>query len=146
MWYDFERFLCEDLLASFRGEVEDVRKNIPGLRIGIDFRSHMTPIDDYACYEPALFSPYLDVSFTHDNGFEPFVYEDEGWRRDVLCRETSYALFRLNFFRNNISTPMVDAESIVTGAPVVGSAGESGGYVNDYIRYAKENGQTFYLI
>ena len=137
MWYDFERFLCEDLLASFRGEVEDVRKNIPGLRIGIDFRSHMTPIDDYACYEPALFSPYLDVSFTHDNGFEPFVYEDEGWRRDVLCRETSYALFRLNFFRNNISTPMVDAESIVTGAPVVGSAGESGGYVNDYIRYAK---------
>lgn len=120
-YYDWLRFTADDVCLAFRGEAEDVRKNIPGLKIALDFRGQQTSSDGYAVFDPSLYNDFLDIVFTHNNGFRHFNYVGKAWDREIVYSQTGYTLLGANYFRNNTTRPLIDAENIITRTRLVAS-------------------------
>ena len=129
-YYDWLRFTAYDACSAFRGEAEDVRANIPGLKLALDFRGQQASSDSYAVFDPALYDDFLDIVFTHNNGFRHFNYGGMAWDREIVYRQTGYTLLGANYFRNNTTRPLVDSENIVGTTRLVAS--------NDAIRRAND--------
>lgn len=129
-YYDWLRFTANDVCLAIRGEAADVRANIPGLKLALDFRGQQTSSDGYAVFDPALYDDFLDFIFTHNNGFRHYSYGGKAWDREIVYRQTGYTLLGANYFRNNTTRPLIDAENIVSRSRLVAS--------NDAMRRAND--------
>lgn len=134
-YYDWLRFTQTDVCAATRGEAEDVRTKIPGLKLSMDFRGQQSSTDNYCVFDPALYDEFLDLVFTHNNGFRHYNYAGKAWDRELVYRQTGYTLLGANYFRNNTTRPLVDAENIVSRARQVGST-DATRRANDLAKFA----------
>ena len=144
-YYDWLRFISRDVCEAVRGETEDVRAKIPGLKLSMDFRGCQSGTDNYAVFDPALYDGFLDLVFTHSNGFRHYNYGGKPWDREIVYHQTGYTLLAENYFRNNTTRPLVDSENIVSRSRQVGST-DAARRANDIARFATRSWKVTKLV
>ena len=122
--WDWVAFQQDDVAEQVRHAVEDIRRELPGMKVTIDVRGHNTETANYAALDPARIDPLEDLFYIHF-GWMPFTYNDEPYDRASVLYHASFPLFSYNFFRTNTSRPIVNAEDIIDVARLPKSDGAS---------------------
>lgn len=120
-YHDWNAYMIDDTFESNRAETEDLRKNWTRWVTG-DTRSHQVDDDSYMMYSPERLDSLWDVFFVHQ-GWTPVRYS-AGCRYDeqTLVSESAFPLLCFNFYRSNLTRPIVSAENITSR---IGRTGES---------------------
>ena len=113
MFLDWMLYLQQDMARSAKSEMDDLRAALPGMRVTIDQRGHMSYNDGYASYDPETIAPSEDIFSLH-YGWHAFEYpENMSWDDKSVLDAGAYQFLAYDFYRVNATQPIINAEEIV---------------------------------